>query len=925
MFAFSFKQFIDIAILPGFKTRLEDLFASGFKNIAYFIALVFQGVGLLPNNHQYVNAHNIGRFGIRHVIAEAANNLILDIKNLDQILLFLCVLIGIALIAIQIILFGLTFLIHPVFAAMPSTFSGFFITPTDTQDTDIAGILLDLVFGVPDMFHSCVSEGTICTDASGRNIEARLGPYANDSIFAGMSFPFPIHNALHQMFQMYSYGLLIIAAMITLYFIVTVIAETAQSGTPFGKRFNKVWAPLRLVVAIGLLFPIGEQGLNGSQYAVLYAAKFGSGFATNGWRLFNDSLTGEGYFGNGQKLASIPNVPQVNALVQFFYIARACKYSQEAAYPSREEIKMYTVRGAGATNNPPNFLEITNGTSYDEMLTAAGENSVILIRFGRHNPEAYKVERGNVESTCGDVTLRLNDSRPASEADPGPLVMQKYYWMMLKELWFTTYSGAFPEDPLSSYTENYPRNLMQKYGPWDEDFDAIEPPAEFKRAVINFYENDIKKAIEDPSSSSRLSSALGSTGAYEAITTSGSYAVQSVLKEKGWAGAAIWYNKVAELNGALITSVLNIPLPSKYPKIMEEVQSEKRRKEENVPLTKRFEPKIGKAPFTTGDRQITAEILWKSFQYWQNGTTPFTPEGNAIVDTIRALFGTEGLYNMRKNANVHPLAQLVGVGRSLVEAAIRNLTVSVIGGAASALISTFVDQTSGKLISTFTTFLVTFAMIGLTAGFVLFYMVPFLPFIYFFFAVGGWIKGIFEAMVGAPLWALAHIRIDANGLPGQQAVSGYFLIFEIFLRPILMVFGLLASVTTFSALVSILNNTFDLMTSNVGGFDHSVADGGTTFSGEALPSSLGDLQNVIDEFFFTVIYAIIVYMMGMSSFKLIDLIPNNILRWMGQSVSTFNDQREDIAQAMISKATVGAQQTSGALGKGIKSIAGGGG
>ena len=62
----------------------------------------------------------------------------------------------------------------------------------------------------------------------------------------------------------------------------------------------------------------------------------------------------------------------------------------------------------------------------------------------------------------------------------------------------------------------------------------------------------------------------------------------------------------------------------------------------------------------------------------------------------------------------------------------------------------------------------------------LFYIIPFMPFIYFFFAVGTWVKAIFEAMVGVPLWALAHIRIDGQGLPGDAAMNGYYLLLEIF-------------------------------------------------------------------------------------------------------------------------------------------------
>ena len=55
-------------------------------------------------------------------------------------------------------------------------------------------------------------------------------------------------------------------------------------------------------------------------------------------------------------------------------------------------------------------------------------------------------------------------------------------------------------------------------------------------------------------------------------------------------------------------------------------------------------------------------------------------------------------------------------------------------------------------------------------------------------------------------------------------------------------------------------------------------------------------------------------MMGMSSFKLIDTIPNNILRWMGQTVATFGDLREDAAAGLVGKAAFGAQQVTGKLG-----------
>lgn len=192
------------------------------------------------------------------------------------------------------------------------------------------------------------------------------------------------------------------------------------------------------------------------------------------------------------------------------------------------------------------------------------------------------------------------------------------------------------------------------------------------------------------------------------------------------------------------------------------------------------------------------------------------------------------------------------------------------------------------------------AGLGLTVGFVLFYVIPFLPFVYFFFAVGGWVKGIFEAMVGAPLWALGHLRIDGNGLPGEGAMNGYYLIFEVFIRPLLILFGFLAGILVFGAMASVLNEIWGTVVENVSG--NSAED---TIQREGLDYYLDIARGAVDRLFFTILYAIIMYMMALSSFKLIDMIPNNILRWMGSSASSFGDTNTDVAGNLTQYAAIG--------------------
>lgn len=149
------------------------------------------------------------------------------------------------------------------------------------------------------------------------------------------------------------------------------------------------------------------------------------------------------------------------------------------------------------------------------------------------------------------------------------------------------------------------------------------------------------------------------------------------------------------------------------------------------------------------------------------------------------------------------------------------------------------------------------------------------------------------------------------------------MVFEIFIRPILIVFGLIASILIFASLVKVLNEIFYLVIANMSG--HDPIDSTACFkSPDAASDTSGGktgtdfMRGTIDEFFYTIVYAIVVYMIGLSCFKLIDLIPNNILRWMGAGVKSFNDLRGDSAEDMLSTLTVGG----GALGSQIGEVAG---
>ncbi len=931
------KAILKNSFMPGFGTRLHNLFMSGFGYVPYFLAVVYQMVGLLPRNHAYLLQRNIGHFGVRHVVAEAARNLTFSWRHIDQIILFVAVLSGLVIFIVQFIAIGAMLFLQPVMA-MPTNWAGFFsLNGVAYKEQDLAYMMLDMVFGVEHpsgvggFFESCVGLAVLCQDQLSSNaattIPATVGAGGALTTSGQLSplepnaysaFPFPYHLGMHRLFAIYSNGLLVIAVMITSYFVATILAETAQSGTAFGRRFNKTWAPLRIVIAFGLLMPLGS-GLNSSQYFVLYAAKYGSAFASNGWRYFNTALT-TGYLGNGQALISIPNLPELDSITHFMYVARACKYASDiqtlrnmqrddatkTSLTDEEQVQAY-VLGKQA-QIPENATALTGSfvLLYNGFLGYLDDDvRDVTVRFGRRDKIKHANFQGSVAPTCGEIQFKLIDPRDSGVAQQGLYEIQKaFYDTTIIHLWLDDGYYVTAGTPVESSAGNSRMRevVNRKLGIVDTS-NIIELKTEY---VIS--QKDEMRVDLYPKIQAAVAAQIASPAWNEGATK---------LTNKGWAGAGIWYNRIAEMNGAITASVFSPPTVMKYPYILEEVSRLKKERNSNTPAKNRFDVEVSNVDslahlFSTVDDNELAVALSSAYVQWQDAASVETskPSTNAFIAAISEILGTDGLYNMRYNQTTHPLAMLSGIGRSLIESSIKSLGYAALSSAGGAL-GALPKQLAGISAS----FFISVAMMGITVGFVLFYVIPFLPFIYFFFAFGGWVKGIFEAMVGAPLWALAHIRIDGHGMPGNAAMNGYFLIFEVFLRPILIVFGLLASISIFSALVDVLNSIFTLVTENAAGYD-------ITSEMAAPRLTFRFMRSAIDQFFYTVIYAIICYMIGMSAFKLIDSVPNNILRWMGQSVATFGDTREDPAQALVSRASMGSQQVSSKIGGGLQQAAG---
>jgi hypothetical protein len=963
------------ATLPGLWPRVKSLFFSGFGTLAYFIALTYMMVRLLPPAHPYLDPRNIGQYGIRHVIAASLHELKFSWKNFDQIIIFFALMAGSAALLMYILGTAVFLLVSPVSAA-------WFVTPSPS--TDVAFIMLDRIFGIGGIF--------------GSEVTTNISKYG--------AFPNNFQIALQSLFQFFSMGLFLLSVLVFLYYIVTIIFETSMTGTPFGRRFDNIWIPIRIIAALGLLMPfIG--GLNAAQYIVLYAAKYGSGLATNAWIVYN-LRAGNNPVGMITKdVIARPSIPDYSKLIKDLLVIRGCMemyiWDPEGYFDSKPGVLEWLVKGTAATTLlpatagpagiPPRSAFTSYALTYENYNTTFldalnfYEGGDIRIVIGAHDPLRYKEYLGEVFPYCGEVVIPI-----AGHTREALLTAEAYMAAVSRVLFSAPRDGA-PAGTLDAYEQAIPiatakdyydtspgfrkfaygfwPTIPNKHCIWDSDNDNInEYPrgggsmnlnvlGDCRAAVPPIYWVNVIKRYQEAFSWAPLTGYdyLTEAIAGEDMNFSPGDVGWSTFGDPdpmeldfdtirlGWGGAGIWFNKIAEKNGSLISAVGAAPYVTRYPNVMEKIKEQRLKTDKVVEQTgcEAYNPnKAGKTAVAIpdGHNQFSAEAAVALFALCRNlfeneqiepvvddGTGTLVPKSrstkqpNPILNVINSLFGAGSLFNLLDNRTVHPMAMLSSIGRMLIDKAVFNMMAatgtSVIGGLNQmalgkgdpgfAYITIAASQFSKAFIS--------FGLIALVAGILLFYVMPLLPFMYFFFAVGRWIKTIFEAMVGVPLWALAHLNMKGPGLPGTAASSGYFLILEIGIRPILTVFSLIAAFSVFSALIIVLNTIFVFATANIFGADMFTLTGGTA-------PSFSNMRGIVDQFIITIVYVIIVYMIGTSCFKLIDIIPDNIMRWSGAGVRTWggSDNADDLVDRSSQMVAIPAYVLFNQLGQGVTGL-----
>ena len=175
------------------------------------------------------------------------------------------------------------------------------------------------------------------------------------------------------------------------------------------------------------------------------------------------------------------------------------------------------------------------------------------------------------------------------------------------------------------------------------------------------------------------------------------------------------------------------------------------------------------------------------------------------------------------------------------------------------------------------------AYVLLYVGYFMSIWLPAVPFLVMLLAVVGWVVACLESFIAGSLWVAAHTTpATDNSFIGSQQ-QGYLLIMSLFFRPVLIIFGLMASMTLLTPLVQFTNQAFILF------FRMIQAD------------SMIGLFTIAA---YLLLYAVLLFSVFMTLFVLPQMLPNRILSWVGTNL--YGDLGETGGYQKI-EGTMGAQ------------------
>jgi conjugal transfer/type IV secretion protein DotA/TraY len=396
------------------------------------------------------------------------------------------------------------------------------------------------------------------------------------------------------------------------------------------------------------------------------------------------------------------------------------------------------------------------------------------------------------------------------------------------------------------------------------------------------------------------------TGGAAALSNSSTN--QTQLSACGWTCAGAYYLEFARLNGQTLSLLSGVPqlTPPSYDGFGPSLSSDL------APLIQ-----SSQAFMTTLSNYVTTQD-GLSAPGGQgdlfSGATPGQDGSGVIEQVFRRLHLNDYMLQLIQTAIApngnnwtDPFSALMSLGNTMVTIAIAAMGLAALAasGTASTAATAFQILTlnfAGAGMTVAAHFLMNFLgtpifalLLGLLIpGLTIAFVLPMIPWVMWMAGVMGWLILVCEAVIAVPLWMLAHMTMQGEGLHGR-ANEGYGLLFNVLFRPTLMLFGLFLGYFIFSSMSFLIRQTF------------GIAAGFVLEHGWIVTNVLGVVV-LLSIFVMTHVVA------AMMSFRMISLVPHHVPRLLGFTGAG----RVDIDQFSRDAAVVGVGGTLATINSGLR-------
>lgn len=162
-------------------------------------------------------------------------------------------------------------------------------------------------------------------------------------------------------------------------------------------------------------------------------------------------------------------------------------------------------------------------------------------------------------------------------------------------------------------------------------------------------------------------------------------------------------------------------------------------------------------------------------------------------------------------------------------------------------------------------------------GIFLAYILPMLPFLMWFGAIFGWLVSLIEAIFVVPAWiAITFLDPHGDSFVGSSG-QGYKLILQLMLRPVFMVFGLVASIMMIDVVGKFINQIFAQV--------FLISQSDSSFISFIVGAGIG----------FPLMYGAISVVVVVKSTSLCSLLADQMLNWLVNGAASLTGHSDDMA------------------------------